>query len=674
MTALSSLASTWKAFDISGLQGRLDETAESVVAKQSDSEVSRANLVQKLQEFFQDPDLAQARTAAGPIIKLFQAEIDLLDSRCVGAETAFLEAWKSVGSMTDPVSTLEAAAEKAAKVNSKLTDSELVVAQLKETVGLYEDEIVGHKKRDKEFQKLKTKLEAYDKNIDATLNERMVEVTQRLTLEADDRVKAVEDEKAAAERKYEDLKTEMDVHRRQLESAQTELFEHHQRASEASDARVAEADMLVHDVEAWQQRATLAEKEVESLREKLEANPSAQPSDWQDLQSNIQDLERRLSSKEREIERLVGQLTVVSDQLACDQQTSSSRTSELESRLAEASAAAQNATEKLDAMSDYETVKKELGILRSLEFPSSEDENKPVEVLILERSKHLQSENTSLRMDKERLARSLDETSGELAEKCKEFERQSQLVAELEVHVDQLQQIRNKSDGRSSVDILRDISPSAAAAASHTPDQAGTPTTDLLSSPDGSNMLPIVQAQRERYRQRAQELEDERGTLQQQMQVVQAEAKQLSADNVKLYEKIRFLQGFGAGSSSSSARGLTTTRSNAVEVEARYQTQYEQRLDPFTTFSNQEKQKRYGNLNIAEKLILWMVRFMMSNKVARLMIFAYSVFLHMLVFMVLMRMAYSESHARHVAEEVAWKRKLEDHMRDHHDGVGLPHG
>ena len=83
--------------------------------------------------------------------------------RCVSAEGAFLEAWKSVGSMADPVSTLEAAAEKAAKVNSKLTDSDLVIAQLRETVSLYEEEIVVGKKRDKELQKLKTKLEAYDR-------------------------------------------------------------------------------------------------------------------------------------------------------------------------------------------------------------------------------------------------------------------------------------------------------------------------------------------------------------------------------------------------------------------------------------------------------------------------------------------------------------------------------
>ena len=84
MSALSSLASTWRSFDVGGLQSRLDETAETVVAKQSDSETSRANLLQKLQEFFQDPELnAEAKSAVGPIIKLFQAEIDLLDSRSV---------------------------------------------------------------------------------------------------------------------------------------------------------------------------------------------------------------------------------------------------------------------------------------------------------------------------------------------------------------------------------------------------------------------------------------------------------------------------------------------------------------------------------------------------------------------------------------------------------------
>merc|ERR1712212_753912 len=101
--------------------------------------------------------------------------------------------------------------------------------------------------------------------------------------------------------------------------------------------------------------------------------------------------------------------------------------------------------------------------------------------------------------------------------------------------------------GRSSVDILRDISPSINAKGAETPTLIGTGEQMLhhQNNPDqSSNMLPIVQAQRERYRQRNQELEEEKTNLQHQMALVQSEAKHLSADNVKLYEKIRFLQGF----------------------------------------------------------------------------------------------------------------------------------
>ena len=61
--------------------------------------------------------------------------------------------------------------------------------------------------------------------------------------------------------------------------------------------------------------------------------------------------------------------------------------------------------------------------------------------------------------------------------------------------------------------------------------------------------------------------------------MLQTETAGLKADNVKLYEKIRFLQGFGG------ARGQSS--STVVEVESRYKNTYEQKLDPFATFSNQ---------------------------------------------------------------------------------------
>ena len=132
----------------------------------------------------------------------------------------------------------------------------------------------------------------------------------------------------------------------------------------------------------------------------------------------------------------------------------------------------------------------------------------------------------------------------------------------------------------------------------------------------------------------------------------------MQADNVKLYEKIRYLQGYQQQHQRSSS-------SIAIPVESKYKHQYEQRLDPFTTFSNQERQRKYGQLNIVEKLILSMVHFMLSNKLARIFTFAYAVLLHGLVFMVLMWTAYSDASRReHAATE--WQQKYLDHMMEAH--------
>ena len=78
------------------------------------------------------------------------------------------------------------------------------------------------------------------------------------------------------------------------------------------------------------------------------------------------------------------------------------------------------------------------------------------------------------------------------------------------------------------------------------------------------------------------------------MSCLQSQVKELSADNVKLYEKIRFLQGYQASSGGENFKSRSAAINIQSEnIENRYQPQYEQRLDPFRTFSNQERQRRY---------------------------------------------------------------------------------
>ncbi|XP_053376452.1 uncharacterized protein LOC128547513 [Mercenaria mercenaria] len=122
-------------------------------------------------------------------------------------------------------------------------------------------------------------------------------------------------------------------------------------------------------------------------------------------------------------------------------------------------------------------------------------------------------------------------------------------------------------------------------------------------SPDGSksaadSLLPIVQSQRERYRVRAQELEAQTIGQQQQITMLQNEIDKLRSDNVKLYEKVRYLQSAGYSTKAAGHHDDGTL--------TKYSTQYEERLDPFSSFSRKERIKRYMNLKPYDKITLSM--------------------------------------------------------------------
>merc|ERR1719481_1741707 len=137
------------------------------------------------------------------------------------------------------------------------------------------------------------------------------------------------------------------------------------------------------------------------------------------------------------------------------------RTMELEECNNKLSGDLEEIQSKLSSQSDYESVKKDLSIMKSLYFPShntEEEDARPLEVLILERSKTLQNDNSMLRQDKERLFEELTQTKQELSDNRLKLEKQTELINQLEDHIEQLQSIstpyREEAEGRSSSDML----------------------------------------------------------------------------------------------------------------------------------------------------------------------------------------------------------------------------
>ncbi|KAN0040502.1 hypothetical protein ACTA71_008839 [Dictyostelium dimigraforme] len=209
---------------------------------------------------------------------------------------------------------------------------------------------------------------------------------------------------------------------------------------------------------------------------------------------------------------------------------------------------------------------------------------------------------------------------------------------------------------------------------SNSPQQISGGNSNIVQSKD-DKMLDIVIGQRDRFKAKIVELESDKSKLEKQLDSCRQELSSLKTDNIKLYEKIRFLQSYdknkaGGGSGSSSGgnkeihnkrnnsgfeksydveRGLdipsssSSSSSHSVsggpETEEKYGKLYEESINPFLSFNKKEKYRRYREMNTAERVILNGSRFFLSNKYSRLFLFIYSVLLHLMVFLTLYRLA-----------------------------------
>ncbi|XP_059931718.1 cut-like homeobox 1b [Gadus macrocephalus] len=184
----------------------------------------------------------------------------------------------------------------------------------------------------------------------------------------------------------------------------------------ARDAAEAdEIEMVMTDLDRANQRAEAAQREAESLREQLTlTNQSMQLAGHTHTDSDTEaaaaggtdtasrsSLEAELGAKDRETVQLVEDVQRLQASLSRLRESTGTQISQLEQQLSTKTLGLKELEEKLLKQADYEEVKKELSILKSMEFgpsDSMQESSKPLEVLLLERNRSLQSESASLRI------------------------------------------------------------------------------------------------------------------------------------------------------------------------------------------------------------------------------------------------------------------------------------
>ena len=298
-------------------------------------------------------------------------------------------------------------------------------------------EITELKVKEKKMVELQNLVNQYDKNIDETMNKKLATEVEKIQADFDDKLMKVEDEKIELEKKCKEAGNVAQTHQNLLEQAQTELYETSTKLAQKSNAKSDEVEMLLNDLESANQRATLAEKEAENLRDQLRTKSEfEQNTDFAHEpvdNETIKNLQEQLLTKEKENSALVLEMNKIQSEAKTISAESQNQVGHLQTQNQDLVSKVHGLETKLESMADYEAIKKDLSILKCHEFgqddtDSSSSQKKPLEVMIFERSKTLQAENTTLRMDKEHLTQELSIAKQSLAEKINEADHKDQLI------------------------------------------------------------------------------------------------------------------------------------------------------------------------------------------------------------------------------------------------------
>ncbi|XP_061682481.1 cut-like homeobox 1b isoform X4 [Syngnathoides biaculeatus] len=642
----------------------LDATATQLANRQDESEQSRKKLIDLSREFKKNTP-EDFRKQVAPLLKSFQGEIDALSKRSKEAEAAFLNVYKKIIDVPDPVPVLELAQQLQLKLQ-RMHDIETENTKLRETLEDYNKEFAEVKNQEVTVKALKEKIREYEQSLKNQAENLAQETQLQLHNDYAEKERKLQESQDSMSSRLEEAEHKAQSFQTALETTQAELFDLKTKYDEESSAKADEIEMVMTDLERANQRAEVAQREAESLREQLSLSNQSQQAgsptnkanaDLHDqaaeVASSHSSLEVELRAKERESAQLVEDVQRLQASLTKLRETTSTQITQLEQQLKSKTAVLKELEEKLEKQADYEEVKKELGILKSVEFGTSDsvqESSKPLEVLLLERNRSLQSESAALRIANAELSGRYGELQGEFAAAVRVSAEQKELILRLERDLSTIQAMsslpRPGADGAEVINIPDPIKEATAMF----PDSG---VHGELPQGQMDSLLSIISSQRERFRCRNQELEAENRSVQQTMQALQNELDSLRADNIKLYEKIKFLQSYAGRAGSSD------------DTVMRYSSQYEERLDPFTSFSKKERQRRYLSLSPWDKATLSLGRVILSNKMARTVAFFYTLLLHCLVFLVLYKTAWSESIGRDCSAFCA--KKYSDHLHRFHE-------
>lgn len=346
---------------------------------------------------------------------------------------------------------------------------------------------------------------------------------------------------------------------------------------------------------------------------------------------------------------------------------------------------------KIQNWGDYDEIKQELDVLKSIEFSTGDDDevsqqlddgqvpkggSDTLEKLLLGRNKKLSDELTILRLSSQGLQTRLEELQEELSRTNAELEKSQNLNQKLENDLESMQ-----AEGANAF-------PSGASVAGTyvtraPPTRRGgrvSPTSSIISGIDprggpgerepmggGSGILPMVTAQRDRFKQKNAQLEQELSETHRAVSQLRQEVAALQKDNLNLYEKTRYVSTYNRGGATATSSSTFASNPNPSTISIgggssgtpgmemdRYRKAYESSISPFAAFRGRESARAYRRMSFPERVVYSATRIVLASRTSRNVFAAYCLALHVLVFFSLYWLGSSdfEQHATQLGSTV----------------------
>ena len=296
-----------------------------------------------------------------------------------------------------------------------------------------------------------------------------------------------------------------------------------------------------------------------------------------------------------------------------------------------------------------------------------------MEKLLFARNKKLNDDLTKLRVSHQALQKRLETLQTELSNTNVELDQSRNLASTLESDLVKVQE--GASNTMSSSAAMSVVGSRYAPSIHGGRRSRVSPTSSLVSGfdPNGTNrndvtgvgkagILPMVTAQRDRFKRRIAELEAELSKSRQSISSLRSEIASLQKDNISLYEKSRYVSTYSRSQNPQLPGASVDSNPSSINMPPsdtpnnnsffspssffssappsyldRYKSAYEQKVSPFAAFRSRESARVFRRMMWPERTAYRIMKTVLATRTNRNLFAGYIVIVHIAMFVMLLR-------------------------------------